>query len=323
MSKGSLGVRPFVAAIAFSVLAFAAAKAETFPARPVKIIVQTGAGSSIDVAARILAAKLTTLWGQQAVVINQPGAGGALATKALAAAAPDGETLLLAASSIFIALPEIQKARAADVDSLVPISFIGEQPMVVAVAADSKVRSFADLLALMRKTPDGLNCAVSTRGGLSHLTGEALREKSATNMNFIYYPGTAQALTDILGGRVPMGVDSLSAYIGPAAGGKIKIVAVGSAKRLARLPDVPTVAETLPGFEATAWLVLVAPKGTPAGIVDKIGADVNALLADPEVVKSLDKVGTFVRPMPTSQVKAFVTSERQKWAPIVRKFATQ
>lgn len=296
--------------------------AQSFPTRPVKIIVQTGAGSSIDVAARILAGKLSARWGQQAVVVNQPGAGGAAASKALAAAASDGETLLLAASSIFIALPELQKARAADVAGFVPISFVGEQPMVVAVGAAAGVNSFGELLALLRKTPSGLNCAVSTRGGLSHLSGEALREASKTDMNFVYYPGTAQALTDIIAGRVPMGVDSLSAYVGPAAGGQIKIVAVGSSKRLARFPDIPTISETLPGFEATAWLVLVAPKGTPQPIVDKIGSDVDAILADPEVIASFDKIGTFVRPMPTAQVPMFVAKEREKWAPIVRKFAT-
>lgn len=300
--------------------ASASIAAETFPKRPVKIIVQTAAGSSIDVAARILAESLSRKWGQQAFVFNQPGAGGAVAARALASAPADGETLLLAASSIFVALPLLQPAQAASIDAFVPVAFVGEQPMAVAVGADQPAKTLADLLATTRATKGGLNCAVSTRGGLSHLSAESLKAAAGVDMNFIHYPGTAQALSDVIGGRVPMVVDSLSAFVGPAAGKQIRILAVASAGRLKKFPDIPTAAETLPGFEATAWLALVAPPGTPAAITRQIGRDVDAILADPGFVARLEDVGTFARPIRANDLPGFIKAQREKWLPVVQKY---
>lgn len=294
--------------------------ADPFPKRPVKIIVQTAAGSSIDVAARILAENLSRKWGQQAFVFNQPGAGGAVAARALASAPADGETLLFAASSIFVALPLLQPAQAASIDAFVPIAFVGEQPMAVAVGADQRAKTFSELLAAIRGTKGGLNCAVSTRGGLSHLSAESLKAAAGVDMNFIHYPGTAQALSDVIGGRVPVVVDSLSAFVGPAAGKQIRILAVASAQRLKKFPDIPTAAETLPGFEATAWLALVAPPGTPAEITQQIGRDVDAILADASVVARLEDVGTFARPIKTSELPGFIKAQREKWLPVVQKY---
>lgn len=297
--------------------------AEPFPKRSVKIIVQTAAGSSIDVAARILAENLSRKWGQQAFVFNQPGAGGAVAARALASAPADGETLLFAASSIFVALPLLQPAQAASIDAFVPVAFVGEQPMAVAVAADQPAKTFAELVATMRATKGGLNCAVSTRGGLSHLSAESLKAAAGVDMNFIHYPGTAQALSDVIGGRVPFVVDSLSAFIGPAAGKQIRILAVASAQRLKKMPEIPTVAETLPGFEATAWLALVAPPGTPTTITQQIGRDVDAILADANVVARLEDVGTFARPIAAGVLPSFIKAQQEKWLPVVQRNAVE
>src|SRR5262245_30883805 len=184
-------------------LSSTASAADAFPQRPVKIIVQTAAGSSIDVAARLVAEALTRRWGQQALVLNQPGAGGAIAAKAIATSPPDGYTLLLAASSIFVVLPELQKAQADDIRAFVPIAFIGEQPMAIAATADGP-RTLPDLMTLARRTPEGLNCAVSTRGGLSHLTAAAFGGAANIALTFVHYPGTSQALSDVIAGRVPM-----------------------------------------------------------------------------------------------------------------------
>jgi tripartite-type tricarboxylate transporter receptor subunit TctC len=294
--------------------------AGSFPSHPVKIIVQTAAGSSIDVAARILAENLSRNWGQQAYVFNQPGAGGALAARALASAPPDGETLLFAASSIFVALPELQKDQASSIDAFVPIAYVGEQPMAVAVGGQEGIKTFAEMLSRIRQTPGGVNCAVSTRGGLSHLSAESLKAATSTELTFVHYPGTAQALSDVISGRVPMVIDSLSAFFGPAAGGQIRVLAVASAERLKKMPDVPTVGETVPGFEATAWLAIVAPPGTPAALAASIGADVDRILGDPEVVKRLDELGTFVHPMSAPELAGFIKAQRAKWLPVVQKF---
>jgi tripartite-type tricarboxylate transporter receptor subunit TctC len=311
-----------VLAVTASVLAIGGplAIAQSFPSRPVKIIVQTAAGSSIDVTARVLAENLSRLWGQQAYVINQSGAGGALAAKALASAPPDGETLLFAASSIFVALPELQKDQASSIDAFVPVAFVGEQPMAVVVGAHEDIKTFPDLLKRIGQISGGMNCAVSTRGGLSHLSAEALKAATSTDMTLVHYPGTAQALSDVISGRVPMAVDSLSAFVGPAAGGQIRIVAVASAARLKKMPDLPTIAETVPGFEATAWVALVAPPGTPAAIATQISADVDRILGEPQIVKRLDDLGTFVHPMAAPELAGFIKAQRAKWLPVVQKF---
>jgi tripartite-type tricarboxylate transporter receptor subunit TctC len=293
---------------------------DAFPQRPVKIIVQTAAGSSIDVAARIVAEGLSRRWGQQAVVMNQPGAGGALAAKSLANANPDGETLLFAASSIFIALPELQKAQAASIDAFMPIAFVGEQPMAMAITASHDAKTFAQALQAITATPGGYNCAVSTRGGLSHLSGESLKAASGVDMTFINYQGTSQALTDVISGRVPIVVDSLSAFIGPSIGGQIRILAVGSAQRLKNMPDLPAMSETLPGFEATAWVALAAPPGTSPALAARISRDVDAVLDDKAVVARLEELGTYVKRMSPVELTSFIKDQRVKWAPVVQKF---
>lgn len=295
------------------------ADAQGFPSKPVRIIVQTAAGSSIDVAARILAENLSRRWGQQVLILNQPGAGGAVAARALASSPADGYTLFFAASSVFIVLPELQKNLAEEVKSLVPVAFIGETPMAIAASAKTPANSLAELIALSKQTAGGLNCAVSTRGGLSHLSAEALRDSAKIEMNFIHYPGTAQALTDVIADRVPMMVDSVSAILGPAASGQLKLLAVASPSRLKSLPNVPAASETLPGFEATAWFAIAAPQGTSSEIVRQIGKDVDAVLQEPAMRARLEELGTFVRTMPTDELKAFIEAQKQKWAPIVQR----
>jgi tripartite-type tricarboxylate transporter receptor subunit TctC len=294
--------------------------AQPYPAKPVKIIVQTAAGSSIDVAARLLAEHLTRRWGQQAFVVNQPGAGGAIATRALTTSPNDGYTLFLAASSVFLVLPELQKNLAPDINAIVPIAFVGETPMAIAVSAKSPAKSLAELFVLSKTTAGGLNCAVSTRGGLSHLSAEALREASQADLTLVNYPGTAQALTDVIADRVPVIVDSISALIGPASDGQIRIIAIASSSRLNMFANIPIAAETLPGFEATAWFALTGPAGTDTNIIRKATADVNAVLRDPDFAERLQAIGTFVRSMNSSELEEFIGNQKRQWAPVVQKF---
>lgn len=294
------------------------ARANTYPTRPVKLIVQTAAGSSIDVAARIVAEGLARRWGQQVVVLNQPGAGGAIAARALSSAPNDGYTLFFAASSVFVVLPEIQKSLGDDVAGFVPVAFVGETPMAAAVSAKAQPETIPALLELARTTPGGLNAAVSTRGGLSHLSAEALRKAAGIELTFVHYPGTAQALTDVIADRVPLIVDSISALMGPAAGKQIRILGVASPARLKALPEVPALSEVLPGFEATAWFALVAPAGTPRSITDQIGKEVEAELRNPDVAKRLEKIGTFPRDVTPDTLAAFIQAQKAKWEPVVR-----
>jgi hypothetical protein len=169
------------------------ARAEDFPARPVKIIVQTAAGSSLDVMARLIAEPLSQIWGQQAIIVNQAGAGGLIAARATAASAPDGYTLFLAGGSVFVVLPVVQNNLPFDVNEFVPIGFVAEQPYTLLTPNKLGVNSVAELVALSKKQPGGLDSVAGTRGGLQHLTVEWFRNRSGANLNMIHYPGAAQA----------------------------------------------------------------------------------------------------------------------------------
>jgi tripartite-type tricarboxylate transporter receptor subunit TctC len=294
------------------------AQAEEFPTRPVKIIVQTAAGSSLDVMARLVAERLSQIWGQQAIVVNQAGAGGVIAARATAAAAPDGYTLFMAGASVFVVLPEIQRNLPFDVNEFVPIGFVGEQPYAILASSKLGVSSLPELIALSKVQPGGLNSVAGTHGGLQHMTVEWFRSRSGANLNMVHYPGTAQALNDVITGRVPVMVQTLMPIAGVIAAGEVKLLAIAASARLATHPDIPTVSETIPGFISGGWSILVAPHGTPPDIVRKVNDDLRTVLARPELIKKFEEFGTVTRPMSPLELADFVRGERDVWGPVVR-----
>jgi tripartite-type tricarboxylate transporter receptor subunit TctC len=294
------------------------AQAEEFPTRPVKIIVQTAAGSSLDVMARLVAERLSQIWGQQAIVVNQAGAGGVIAARATAAAAPDGYTLFMAGASVFVVLPEIQRNLPFDVNEFVPIGFVGEQPYAILASSKLGVSSLPELIALSKVQPGGLNSVAGTHGGLQHMTVEWFRSRSGANLNMVHYPGTAQALNDVITGRVPVMVQTLMPIAGVIAAGEVKLLAIAASARLATHPDIPTVSETIPGFISGGWSILVAPHGTPPDIVRKVNDDLRTVLARLELIKKFEEFGTVTRPMSPLELADFVRGERDVWGPVIR-----
>ena len=297
-------------------------RAEDFPMRPVHVIVQTAAGSSLDALARLLDAQLSQIWGKEVIVINQAGAGGLNAARAASAAAPDGYTLFLAGGSVFVALPELHQNLPFDVNNLVPIGFVAEQPYAVLASKRLGVTSLAELIELSKKTPGGLNAVAGTVGGLQHLTAESFKERSGSNLNLIHYPGTEASLADVISGRVPVMFQTLLPVAGAVASGEVKMLAVAAPKRLPNHPDLPTVGETVPGFTSSGWSILVAPHGTPASIVQKINADLRKALTQPELLKKFQDLGNYTRSMTPQELANFVHNERQVWGPIVKKVAS-
>jgi len=194
----------------------------------------------------------------------------------------------------------------------------GEQPMAIVVSPSLGVSSLADLIALSKKQPGGLNCAVGTRNSFAHFTAELLRKRSGANLNFIYYPGTAQSLNDVIAGRVPILVNILPGMAGAVASGQVKLLSVTSSKRLRSFPDIPTASEAVPGFTASGWTVLVAPRGTPAAIVERVHADLSAAQAQPAFQERLDQLGSYARPMSLREIAEFIRSERDFWRPLVQ-----
>src|SRR6266404_1358177 len=239
-------------------------QAQDFPARPVRIITHSAPGGSPDALLRIVADRLSQMWGRQVLALNHPGAGGAVAARTAAGAAPDGYTLYMPASSAFVTLSGLQPNLPLNVPKdFLPVGFVGEQPFFFCVAPSLGVSTLAEFIARAKSKPGEITYAATGRGTLSHLAGEALQEKAGIKLLMVpYLGGTAQALNDVISGRVPMVIDGYSSLAGALQGGNIKALAVGSAKRLPEFPDVPAAAELVPRFNSRGWLALVTPLGT-------------------------------------------------------------
>jgi tripartite-type tricarboxylate transporter receptor subunit TctC len=297
-------------------------KADDYPTRPVRIIVSVSAGNGPDVIGRIVADHLARVWGQQVVILNQPGAAGAIAMRAAGTSTPDGYTLLLSLFSNYITLPE-WKLPFDTAREFVPIGFVSEQPMLVGVTPGLGVNSLPELIAVAKKRPGEINVGVgSQRGFLPHLTAEWLRRATGTNMTIINYPGSAQAITDLIAGRVHVAIENLSVFEGPIAGGTLKPLAVASDRRWPTVPDLPTAAETIPGFVAMGWFALVAPPGTPQAITRKISEDLRMVLGRSDLKQRFLELGSYTRPMSPDELTSFIRSQQEQWRPIVSQVAS-
>jgi tripartite-type tricarboxylate transporter receptor subunit TctC len=308
-----------------SVYSGTSASAEDYPTRPVKIIVQAGPGNSPDVMGRILADQFAKMWGQQVLVMNHVGAGGSIAARAAVAAPADGYTLFMPATSIFVSMHELFRDLSFDVSrDLAPVGLVGEQPLAIAVSPALGVNSLPELFALANRRPTGIDYAASPVGGLPHMTGAWLRSLSGANLNFVPYPGVAQAMIDIIGGRISMAIETLAVLKGISDAGYLKILAVASAKRLPDFPNVPTVAETLPGFVAIGWFALVVPAGTNDAIRSKLGQDLAKVLARPELQQKFAELGgTYARPMSVGDTNEFIRGQQKLWQPVLRQLDLQ
>jgi len=298
-------------------------QAQDYPSRPVRIITDSGPGSAIDVILRIVGDRLTQIWGQQVVPVNQPGAGGAIAARAAATAAPDGYTLAIPALSAFVALPGAAANLPLQVPrDFAPIGYFGGAPMFITAAPRLGVSTLPELIALAKQRPGELAYGTNGPGRLTHLTGELLQSRTGIKLLMVPYSGgTAQVLTDVMGGRIPLVIEAYSGIAGAIEAKTIVPLAVAAPKRLADFPNLPTVAETLPGFEAGGWQVLVAPVGTPDAIVQKVNRDLIQALSEPETRARLAKLGRDERPLSAAATLAFIQNEQRTWAPILQQIA--
>ena len=306
-----------------AVASLARAQTQDFPTRPVRIITHSAPGGSPDALLRIVADRLSQMWGQQVIALNQPGAGGAVAARAAAAAAGDGYTLYMPASSAFVTLPGLQANLPLELPrDFVPVGFVAEQPFFITVASLLGVTTLPDFIALAKKRPGEISYAATGRGTLSHMAGEALQQLAGIKLLMVpYFGGTAQALNDVISGRVPMVIDGYPPLAGSLQTGTIKALAVGSTARLPEFPDLPIAAETLRGFNVRGWLALVAPVGTPAAIVRKLSEDLSAAVTHPATKTKLETTGNYPRPMTPTQLLAFIQSEQQRWKPVLEQIA--
>jgi len=297
------------------------AQAGNYPEKPVTIIADAAPGATPDVDARFVAEGLSKIWGQQAIVINHPGANGSIAARIATEAVPDGYTLFMPALSTFAALPSIAPNLPLKLPrDFLPIGYTAENPMFFAVTPSLGVSTLAELIALAKKDPGKISIAVTGVGRLTHMTGLVFQDRADISLLPVpYNGGPAAALADVAGGRVSMIIEGYSGIVGSVKAGQVKLIAVASRERLPQFPDLPTVAETIPGFSATGWQVLVAPLGTPAAIVNKVSADLAKVVSDPDFKKRLSNIGSYSRAMTPEEVLAFVQKEQDTWLPVLQK----
>src|SRR5579863_839876 len=308
---------------ALSAATTAHAQADNYPSKAVTIISDAAPGSTPDVDARFVAEGLTKAFGQQFVVINHPGANGSIAARAATEAAPDGYTLFMPALSTFAALPTVAPNLPLKLPrDFIPLGYTAENPMFFAVTPSLGVSTLSELIALAKKEPGKISIAVTGVGRLTHLTGLVFQDRAGISLLPVpYNGGPAAALADVAGGRVSMIIEGYSGIVGSVKAGQVKLIAVASRERLPQFPDLPTVAETIPGFSATGWQVLVAPLGTPAPIISKVSADLAKVVSDPDFKQRLSNIGSYSRAMTPEQVLAFVQKEQDTWLPVLQKIS--
>jgi tripartite-type tricarboxylate transporter receptor subunit TctC len=295
------------------------ANPDGYPSRYVSIIIQTATGSGPDVIARLVAERLTHGWGQQVAIINRNGAAGLVAAQAAAAAQPDGYTLYMPTSTALVILPETQPKMPVNFErDFVPIGLVSQSPMIIAVSPTLGVNTLEQFIALAKKRPGEILYAANNRGSFPHLAGEFFRKRAGIELTFVPYPGAAAGLRDVMGGRVAMIVEGPSALFGALQAGSIKALAVTSTTRLPNFPDLPTVAETIPGFNVVAWFALMARAGTPDTIVRKVSQDLQAVLKQPAIKEKFETLGVYPQPTSSAEAAEFIRTERQLWKPVIR-----
>ena len=303
----------------FLTLFACAAHSQEWPARAVRIIVPFPAGGSADLMPRALADKLSEKWGQPVVVENRPGAAGNIGADAVFKAEPDGYTLLSAPPPPLVINRLLYQKLSYDSTQFVPITVIGAIPNVLLVHPKVAVNTVAEFIAYVKANPGKLNYASQGNGTTSHLTAELFKSMAGgLQIAHIPYKGTAPALADLLGGQVEMMCDNLGVSLPHVRSGKLRALAVASLNRIAALPDVPALAESLPGFEAVAWFGIVAPPKTPAAIAEKISLSVREVLNFPDVQKRLADLTAEPMGLSPAETAAYMKRETERWAAVIR-----
>ncbi len=307
-------------ALTAAALSVVTAQAQSWPSKPVKVIMATAAGSAPDVVARIVTDRLSQIWGQQVLIINRPGAGGLIALQAMAAAERDGHTLYMPSSSSLVVLPVTNSNLPLSIErDLAPIALLGEQPFAIVASNSLGISTLPELIALAKKKPGELTYAANFRGSLPNMTGESFAERAGISLTFVPYPGAPQGLQDVMGGRVSVIVDGLAAFMSPIASNAVKPLAITSPKRLPNYPDLPAVNETVPGFDSRGWIAVMSFAGTPDDVVRKINADLRTVLDVPDVRQRFETLATYVRHLSPAETGKFIRDEQEAWRPVVKK----
>jgi tripartite-type tricarboxylate transporter receptor subunit TctC len=294
------------------------AAAQEFPTRPIQVIVPLSAGGGTDLLARVLASKLRDRFGQPVIVENRPGAAGNIGAEAVFRAAPDGHTLLFTQPAPLAVNKALYGKVPYEPEQFVPIAMVSLQDILLAVHPGVPAGNLQEFIAHAKANPGKLNFGSSGAGSAPHLAAELFASMAGVKMVHVPYKGAAGSMAATLGGQVDLTFFAFSTALPNARAGKLRAIAVGGAKRNARLPDVPSIAELVPGYSATSWTALVAPPGTPAAVAQKLSQAMAEILRMPDVQGRLVDAGDEPFDMTPAQMTAFLREETQRWSSLIR-----
>jgi tripartite-type tricarboxylate transporter receptor subunit TctC len=294
------------------------ARAQTYPTRPVRIIVGFPAGGPTDIVARLMGQYLSGRLGQPFVIENRPGAGSNIATESVIKSAPDGYTLLLVASANAINSTLYDKLSFNFIEDIAPVAATMRQPFVMEVNPSTPAMTVSAFVAYAKANPGRVAMASAGNGTPQHVFGELFKAMAGVNLLHVPYRGEAPALTDLLGGEIQVMFGSLSGSVEYIRTGKLRALAVTTATPSEALPDLPTVSDFVPGFEASAWVGIGAPRNTPTEVVDKLNKEINAALADPQMKAQLADLGATPVPGSPADFGQLIADETEKWAKVIR-----
>ena len=307
------------AALVISSIAMAQDKgASAYPSKPIRFIVPFAPGGGLDITARLIGQKLTDKWGQSVVVDTRPGAATIVGTEIASKAVPDGHTVLMITTTFAINPSLYPKLPYDPVRDFTPITQLNAQPNILVVNAQSAAATVKELIALAKSRPGELTFATPGAGSAPHLSAELFKRTAGIDITHVPYKGIPPAITDVVGGRVTMLFTTTISAAPHIKGGKVKALAITSAKRLESMPEVPTIGETLKGYQAEAFQGMVAPAGVPRAIVEKLGREVAAIVHQPEIEKSFVASGAIAVGSSPAQFGAFLKAETAKWAKVIK-----
>jgi tripartite-type tricarboxylate transporter receptor subunit TctC len=317
-NRNSVAIVAATALCAGTALADVKPPAPGYPARPIRIIVANTAGSATDVVTRLVAQRLSENLGRQAVVDNRPGASGIVGHEIAARAAPDGYTLLVSTSAALVIVPLLNKVPYDPVRDFAPVSLLVMSPQMLVGSPSLAARTVGELVALARAKPGQLNCASPGYGTSNHLGCELLKTMASINFLHVPYKGTSPAITDVMAGQAHFMFNSMPAVYPLAKAGKLRAIAHGGARRSPAAPEVPTVAESIPGFQCGTWYALMAPAGTPPAIVARVNAEIVKLFADPPFAQRIMDQGQEPAAGTPVQLAAHMSDESRRWSGVIK-----
>ncbi|WP_159917715.1 tripartite tricarboxylate transporter substrate binding protein [Pantoea sp. 18069] len=295
------------------------ALAQDFPSKPIRLVVPFTPGGVTDTGARVVAERLGARLGQQVVIDNRPGASGNIGTQAVASAAPDGHTLVLGFDGTLVINPHVfAKVPFDTVKDFVPVSKIGDTALVIVTHPSVPAKTLPELIVYSKRLPGGLSYGSSGTGGTPHIAAEMLKVRTGADFLHVPYKGGGQALADVVGGQLPMLYTAVAGALPFIERGQVRAIAISSAQRLPSLPDVPTVAETVPGFEVSSWIGILAPASTPKPIAERIQRELHAVVNEPGVKERLTKLGITSVGNTPAEFGQQIQADLKKYADVVK-----